>query len=604
MTEAGSGVGWLRRDRTSDVAAAALITLGGLVGGSDGVAGRSVVGVLLAAAGVALALLHRDRWIERTGGDVWLGTAWWWLRPWGTRRIQLHPERVVIEPGGTGWWARRQTILSVANDLEVLTSSGEPRARAVEILERWTEPSSREYAQSVAASLARWLGVSTGGVLAPFDPISPEEALARLRRSLAALADSSRSRPRRARWQATGRTHVIAVPRRWFNILGWAWVVLLGVALTLLRTWNPGDRLASIVFAAALPVGAALVLEGLRRLLPGRVVTRVGPDALNVERAGLSRELRLRVKFSDLDSLSLAKAEGWWRRRTALELGLRDGVVKVNAAELGLASRDLPWFAGICRDAMSAWLDRSPVPVPEATTSAGAAPEQKPPGARETGRADAAGGPSSVLEVLGDMFPRLANLVGALMVVGLQPLERALSRDVLATPATQIIDWFGPLGYRLFDLAILAARLGGALVAATIALAGYKLSTSGKFRGVLALPILTGLVAPVFVFNLAESARVAVPLVEVCGGSSVPARYSIEVSADHRSFRYGDITVYRATGSYNLESIALNQFEVLIRHAGPLVEVRGLFGARHLVVADGFERICGAWKQRIGRTRP
>lgn len=603
MTEAGSGVGWRRRDRTSDVAAAALITLGGLVGGSDGVAGRRMVGVLLTAAGVALALLHRDRWIERTNGEVWLGTAWWWFRPWRTRRVRLQPDRVVIEPEGTGWWARRRTVLSIANDVEAPAPPGRPPARAVEILERWTEPSSQEFAQSVAASLARWLGVPTGGVLAPFEAVSPEAARSQLRRSLTAPAEISRSRPRRARWQVTGRTHLIAVPRRWFEVLGWAWVVLLGGALTLLRRWNPSDRLASIVFSAALPVGAALVLEGLRGVLPGRLVTRVGPDALNVERAGLSRELRVQVLFSDMVHLGVDMSKGW-RRRRVLKLVLRDQVVEVNAAELGLAPRDLPWFAGVCRDAMGVWLDRFPVPLPETTASNGEAEGQKLGTTRASYRPDRYR-PSSVLSVLGSMFPWPAHLAGALLVVGLQPLERALSRELFMVPGTQMIEGFGALGSDWFTGGFYATSLAAGLAGVTLAAAGFKLMWSApRFPGSLAFPILSALVAPLLVANMVAAAPHALDVAVICGGSTVPTRYPLEVSADHQSFRYGRITVRAIRRSSKLGDLSLYQFDRVVLHAGPLLEVRGLLGATFLVVADDFERTCGAWNQRIGRTRP
>lgn len=602
MTEAGSGVGWRRRDRTSDVGAAALITLGGLVAKCAGVvpAGR-VLGWLFVAAGAALALLYRDRWLERTDGEVWLGTAWWWLRPWGARRVRLRPARVVVEPEGTGWWARRRTVLSIANDVDASTPAG-GGSRAVEVLERWTEPSCQEYAQSVAASLARWLGVSTGGVLAPFEPLSAELARAHLRASLAALNPTGRSTPSRARSQVAGRTHLIEVGRRWFEVSWWAWVVVLGATLATLWRLGGSDRLSALAFLAALPMGAVLLLEGLRGVLPGRVVTHVGPDALSVERVGPSQELRLQVLFSDLVGVTLQWDHGWWqsssRFRRVLTLVLRDQIVVVQAAELGLRPSDLPWFVGVCRGAMEAWLDR----FPEAAAGQAASPTptapDKAPSPITTHRPDRYR-PSSILAVLGSMFPRLASVAGALLLLGLHPLRIAVERDILAVPSHVQVGAFTTLGSDVDMVARFAALIAGGLAAATLTLAGFKLMWSApRFPGLVVLAALSTLTPMVQVVGLAWAAPDGIRVVDICEGGVSPPRFPIEVSGDGKEIRYGAITARRPRPSKGV-GWGPHWFDRVADHADSLLEVQGLFGGQHLVVAEDYARICGGWKKRL-----
>jgi hypothetical protein len=588
VSEAGSGVGWLRRDRTTDLGAVALVIAGSLAAGHvSAEKGGRLLGGLLALGGLALALFHRDRWLERADGKVWLVTARWWLRPWRTRRVRVRPNRVLIAPEGTGWRARR-TVLSLESDDE--GNSGLPPR--VEVLEKWREPSCRVYAQSVAASLARWLGTSTGGVLAPFEPLNPGAARAGLRASLSVLTDRSSMRPRPppARWQVAGHTHRIAARRRWFEILGSAWLVVLGAALALAWRVRTSAALSAVVFAAALPVGAALLIEGARSILAGRVITRVGPDALTIERAGLSRELRLHVLFSDLATVTLKKQKGSWRSSWMLELGLRDQRVEVRGYQLGLRPRDLPWFAEICGDAIGAWLDRFPgMPGPsDAPIKFLDQPTHRPERYR----------PASVLSVLGARWPRLATLTGVLLVLDIYPLQAVLARDLLPLPDFIRIGRFSSPGFELYTLLNLAAAITGGLVAATFEFTGLKMIRSApRFRGRSAW-VLVLLFPFIGTLAMVVTTPEAVDVVNICNGTARPPQLPVVVALDRRSLRYGPSEYRRpapAKGGRQEEA----RFDSVVDHADALVEVKGLIGWNHLVVAKQYERICGLWRSRL-----
>ena len=277
--------GWYRRDRTMDLAAAVAVMAAALFAtrGPDGLGGVGA-GVLSLAALLA-TLTYRERWIGRNDGAVVACGCWWLGKPWQTHVTRfVGPVRAVLHGPGTALGGRRGSVVALEGATER------------DIIERWGERSQLDYAQSDRDRLERWLE-------APGSPsVGQGQRWAGVCGALATISRPTRPGTTKIVHEDLG-DHQRLVARRWGIEPVWAWArVLVGLAYVRIAVM-PTTGWESIALLALLPFGALLVIDGLRDSLPGRVITTVGPDAIQIERRGLARDLRLHLAFSDVTAV-------------------------------------------------------------------------------------------------------------------------------------------------------------------------------------------------------------------------------------------------------------------------------------------------------------
>jgi hypothetical protein len=559
-------IAWQRRDRRTDLAAAALFSLSVALCMRAGY----VAGCIAAALGLILMLAHRDRRIERTGGGIQLVDEWWLLGVHRTSRQVVQPGRVTLTVPETGWFRSRRTILSV-----------EGMAGSV-IVEKWRQPSDRVYALALAGGLARWFNVQLSGTLAPFDgwPDGPSR-WASLR---ASLGESASDNP--SAW-ASERPYRRLGRRPFWQLALHALAGVEGVALMAVSALAPRahgiDRLA---LGAALAIGVLLLAEGLRGALPGAIVTEVGPNGLHIERRSLRRELVLHLPFASVTWLGTPPVQGV---RRALRIGSGEAFVDLTGRILGLGSADFSEVCAVYRGALARWLDRE-------LGRNGAAPRRDDhtpaPPAGPVFLDDPRLAPGSPVPVLAQAFPGLAILSGPAFLVTAFLLAQIFAHGVGLVPAN--VRFVFPDVLPFLALKAATTVLGAGAAAAICALALYLFWSAPQVPGqiLLALPMIALSLLPVFLGGLYGPQ--AIDCLDICGGVAQPARLPLTVYAG--AMQYGPYS-YVAPGSKRPDE--RDGWFSTVGAETERLDVEGLLGGRYLVAARAYHLTCDRWRARL-----
>ncbi len=555
-------VGWHRRYRGTDLAAAvcfgltvpAIVNLGYPSGG------------LAVALGVLLTLAHRDRRIERAGGQVWLIDEWWLL---GSRRFRqqlVQPGRVVLTVPETGWAARRHTVLTIDS------------ASGPLIVHGWRQVSERVYALPLAAGLARWFDVRLSGTLAPFDE-RPDASTrwASLRTSL----------EERRRDGAPSIAHRAVGRRPAWQIALHVFLAVEGVALLAVSAFaSRAQRIDAFALAAALPIGALLASYGLGGSLTGKIVTAIGPHGLQVEQSGPRRDLILHLPFAAVTWVGVPEVK---RSRPALRIGCGDAFVDLTARMLGVGAEEFSQLRAVFRRALADWLDG------QLAGGAVASVRGEPAPARPAGPVfldDGRMAPGSAVAVLAQAFPYLAILGSLALLAAAYLLNHAFAHGPALVPAN--VRLLFPPVLPFVGLKAVAAVIGAAASAAITALAVYLFWCIPQVPGQLLffLPIVAFSLAPVFTGALYGPA--AVDCLDICGGAAQPARLPLTVYRD--ALQYGPYN-FVAPGSRRPDE--RDGWFRSVSAEKDLLDVEGLLGGRYLVVPPAYHATCDAWRARL-----
>lgn len=539
---------------------------------------------VLGAASLALTLAHRNRWLERSGGGICRVEEWWLVRPWRRRQTAVRPLQVVLRgPAKDG--GGRGAVLSI----------GGQGTNAV--IERWRESSQIPYAQQVARNLARWLDAPVLGTLAPGPDSLLPARLVLLRGSLASLARAPRPASSRVAYEIADGGHRLA-SRRWWIEPVWAWGrVAVGLGLMLLFS-VPSAGFEQVALAVAVPAGVLLFIDGFRDGLPGRIVTRIGPDALVVERRGLAHDLRLHVAFSDITAAGIHVPQPATRRGSELLLARGDDemTLALTGRLLGVAPADVPWVGALIFDSLDEWAGRrlgddGGAPVSAAPGNNATVPLMSPfPEDRVR--------PRSALALLAARFPRFGTLlaVGFLFVALFG--ERAAGKR-----------WGHVPNHVRFEIPILvpwlivkaAATAASGLAALVMLAAAIRLEWSApSFRGQVLAYLFIG-ISGLPTFEASFRGLDLVDAVNICWGDVAPARFPVE--ATDTTLRYGP-HFYEAPARDSKAGVELGRFDQTKLHADDLLETKGWMGGLYLVVRKDYETACGCWHGRCLLSSP
>ncbi|HXJ18758.1 MAG TPA: hypothetical protein VMT03_00890 [Polyangia bacterium] len=500
-SDANRDVGWRRRYRQTDLGAALLFGAAAAATARLGWAGT--VGLIV--AGIILMIAYRERRLERVGREIWLAESWWFLRTLRVRRRAVQPGRVVLTLPESGWLARRRTLLSVDGHEGSI------------LLERWRHESERIYATQIATDLARWFGVRTSGVLAPFDnrPDAPDRWAA-LRASLDTLkgvpGDGRGGAP--LPYRLFGRRPALKAVQ--------IWIVMVGVGLMCLSRLTYLARGVDVfALVAALPLGALMATYGLASALQGRIRAEILPSGLHVERLGLRPDVLLHIPFTSVSWLG-APTSALKRRKPALQIGCGDALATLTARKLGLKPAAFEKFCGAYRRALADWLDRQ---LGERTSGASQiGPPRPPTGPVELDDRRAA--PNSVVTVFAQLAPRLSVVLVGAFIVALFLLARGPAHPVMRAPAA--IQTEAPPFLAYLGLRALLSVAGFAVVAAALAIVLYLFLSAPQTRWTYAL-LIPVIVSPVLVlFGLLLGQELA-DCWNLCGGSAWAGKDLVDV---------------------------------------------------------------------------
>jgi hypothetical protein len=581
-------IGWLRRRRTTDLGAVALLMISVSVWAASGRwSALGALALLLCASGLLLTFVHRDGWIERTADrEIWLVERWWLWGPRRVRRTRLRPTRLGLRAVGGGRPGYRGWVLSVEND-------GLPHTV---ILERWRERSSLARAESVGKCLARWLDVppveDPPSITATPFPASPPWGAIKV--AVAALPRVPRPSASRTVYEERAGVQQFRAPRRWSEGAWATWLVTLGLGLALASTVRAGGW-ERVALAAALPMGALLVIEGIRGLAPGRILTRLGPDGLRVERLGPSHELRCHLPFSDVTWVAMAEEQKGRFRSPALHLGQGDDAVAVQAKTLGLTPMEFRWFCGLFFDSIAAWVERrlaaaDRIPARDVDVR-GMTPLAPPNLSGMSGMGAVNPMRASAISEAAAHFPRLSMLAAAACLASAHLLQLALGRHFGREPARVMLEFPSVIPFltlKAFGIAL------GALGAATLVFVAVKLYLEApRFPGMQLFVLLIG-VALVPVFEAGVVGSSIADCANLCWGETRPARYPVAVTGE--SLRYGPYE-YDAPRPGGKTGGGMHRAWFLEAREQPsaLRETRGWLGGLYLVVPEKYRSACQGW---------
>lgn len=555
-------VGWHRRYRGTDLAAA--VCFGLAVPAFVNLGYPS--GCLAVALGLLLTLAHRDRRIERVGGEVWLVDEWWLLGSRRSRRQLVQPGRVVLTVPETGWAARRHTVLTVDGPSGPL------------IVDGWRQVSERDYALPLAAGLARWFDVRLSGTLAPFDGRADGPTLwASLRTS---LEESRRDGAPSIAHRAVGR-------RPGWQIALHVFLAVEGVALLAVSAFAPrAQGINAFALGAALPIGALLASYGLRGFLTGKIVTVIGPYGLHVERGGSRQELIIHLPFAAVTWVGVPAVK---RSQPALRIGCGDAFVDLTARMVGVGAREFSQICDGLRRALADWLDSQL--AGGAVASAGGEPAPAAP-AGPVFLDDGRMAPGSAVAVLAQAFPYLAILGSLAFLAAAYLLNQAFAHGPALVPANVRLVF--PSALVFLGLKAVAAGIGVAASAAITALAVYLFWCSPRVPGqvLFSLPIVAFSLLPVFTGGI--YGPLAVDCLDICGGAAQPARLPLTVYRD--ALQYGPYN-FVAPGSRRPDE--RDGWFRPVSEEKELLDVEGLLGGRYLVVSRAYHGTCDAWQARL-----
>jgi hypothetical protein len=555
-------IGWLRRSRTTDAGAVILFGAAACLA-TRGTTGLWALAALVALLGFALTLAYHDRRLERRGGQLELVEAWWLLGSWRRRRLTVTATQVRI---GAQTSRGGGVVLAIEGDRPV-------------VLERWGLRSQRIFALSLAKRLARWLGVPLSGAdEGQGDLGDPASRMAALRAALPRTdgGDDNSAQPPNPHDPLAGRF----LGRRWWleTFRDHCLVIVGGALLIVFILQPPGLWLDAV----ALVAGSLVLVEGLRGIFPGKIVSRLDPHGLVIERRGLSGEVRLFIPYSDVSTLALRDAQ----TSGALLLGFEDYVVEVGPRTVGLGPGEWRRFRATFINGLARWLDQRLrlLAAVEPSASMAAPPDISYPEARFR--------PRSVLALFGSTFPRLGGLI-ALGFLGANLLfARSLASHFGRIPAhvSFAIPSIAP------DLLLkLLAFLTCAVGAAALLYASTRIAWSApEFRGQI---VVYWLILPLSLYPVMEAGLVGVRLVDagdMCGGAVVAPRFPVvhtETTIQYGPFQ-SEWIPSRRTRSPGGEFL-------VTRDASDHLEVWGALGGHHLVVARGFHEACDTWRSAV-----
>lgn len=562
---------WQRRDRSTDLAAVLLLVLARVL--LEAGAGAAAASLCLSLA-LALLLFHRDRELVRDGAGLrvvrstWLGLRLEAVEP-------VHVTEVVYRaPPGAGG----SSILL-----------GTPGAQRE--LEHFRLASQRPLAEAAARSLSRVLELplrdeATGAVWQP-------EARARALRLMAAIAAMpagqtpepglglSRAEPGTPLSFSRAAYRVQLLGAWLAGVGGWLWLSASTLATALSR--HVDADLQSVFDLARWLLGALLISQGFRSLLPGAVRVSIEREVLRVERRGLARELKLQLPLAALTGMGFSPRRSWWQA-ASLRLEFDGLEASLSASDLGLREAELPGFCRLLGDAVisacrrqTAGLEAEPVAAAPSPV-AGFRPALPTLFSR------------SPVVLLATRFPYAALLLALACVLETFALRNELDTWLAAIPTYLVIEAPHVGGLLVEGL----VRLGVVLVPGALVYAALKVlfnvpQVLGPILGLAfflvfvpsSVPLVSALGSGGSLFRRAD----------ICLGAPEQPVHAELVADDRLRFtRAGESFEYQAPQRRNYkETFRIRALEPELAH---LVEVEGFLGGRYVTVAGAREKAC------------
>jgi hypothetical protein len=259
-------IGWWRRSRTTDVGAVVLLATAAWLASQEPRA-LHMLAAAVALLGLTLTLAYHDCRVEREGGRVEILRSWWLFWRWFQRRTTLAATGVKVEVSAGRWWTKRVLLVVEGATTPV-------------VLECWANLGQLLFARSLAKRLGRWLGVPVvsandfaegqGARAARWNAV--RNALRTADRTAlrvgSAETDDARFHAEPPRLQSGVTTGRFVGRRPWIEVVQDHCFVVVGGAL--LVAFARAPRGLDVLRAVVLPMGALLVVEGFRGILPNK----------------------------------------------------------------------------------------------------------------------------------------------------------------------------------------------------------------------------------------------------------------------------------------------------------------------------------------------